>query len=203
MKNQFKHLISLSCLGSLLLGVSQFALAHGYTTEPPSRAYLCSVRNTTELKNTGCGNQVPYDPHSFEAPKGFPEAGPADGVIASAAIAAHSEMDEQSPTRWVKSELKTGKNTFAWYLTVVHSTDSWRYFITKPDWDPSQPLTRDSFDLTPFCVKYENGVRPPVVTEIECDVPKDCSGYHVILAVWDVYDTSNAFYQVSDVNISD
>lgn len=50
MKNQFKHLISLSCLGSLLLGVSQFALAHGYTTEPPSRAYLCSVRNTTELK---------------------------------------------------------------------------------------------------------------------------------------------------------
>lgn len=27
------------------------------------------------------------------------------------------------------------------------------------------------------------------------------NGYHVILAVWDVADTSNAFYNVIDVNL--
>ncbi len=29
----------------------------------------------------------------------------------------------------------------------------------------------------------------------------DRSGYHVILAVWDVADTANAFYNVIDVNL--
>lgn len=33
------------------------------------------------------------------------------------------------------------------------------------------------------------------------NVPTDRNGYHVILAVWDVADTSNAFYNVIDVNL--
>lgn len=33
------------------------------------------------------------------------------------------------------------------------------------------------------------------------NVPNDRNGYHVILAVWDVADTSNAFYNVIDVNL--
>lgn len=33
------------------------------------------------------------------------------------------------------------------------------------------------------------------------NVPTDRSGYHVILAVWDIDDTANAFYQVIDVNL--
>ncbi|TKI83198.1 chitin-binding protein, partial [Bacillus cereus] len=33
------------------------------------------------------------------------------------------------------------------------------------------------------------------------NVPTDRSGYHVILAVWDVADTVNAFYNVIDVNL--
>ena len=33
------------------------------------------------------------------------------------------------------------------------------------------------------------------------NVPTDRSGYHVILAVWDVADTANAFYNVIDVNL--
>ena len=32
-------------------------------------------------------------------------------------------------------------------------------------------------------------------------MPTDRSGYHVILAVWDVADTANAFYNVIDVNL--
>ncbi|WP_321158336.1 lytic polysaccharide monooxygenase, partial [Providencia stuartii] len=33
-------------------------------------------------------------------------------------------------------------------------------------------------------------------------IPTDREGYHVILAIWDVADTNNAFYQVIDVNLS-
>ncbi len=34
------------------------------------------------------------------------------------------------------------------------------------------------------------------------NVPNNRSGYHVILAVWDISDTVNAFYNVIDVNVS-
>jgi chitin-binding protein len=35
----------------------------------------------------------------------------------------------------------------------------------------------------------------------EINVPTDRNGYHVILGVWDVADTPNAFYNVIDVNL--
>ncbi|MGP2688349.1 lytic polysaccharide monooxygenase, partial [Serratia nevei] len=36
----------------------------------------------------------------------------------------------------------------------------------------------------------------------QCNIPADRSGSHVILAVWDIADTANAFYQAIDVNLS-
>ncbi|MFP3600027.1 lytic polysaccharide monooxygenase, partial [Chryseobacterium sp. SIMBA_029] len=33
-------------------------------------------------------------------------------------------------------------------------------------------------------------------------VPANRTGYHIILAVWDVADTTNAFYNVIDVNVT-
>lgn len=32
-------------------------------------------------------------------------------------------------------------------------------------------------------------------------MPTDRNGYHLILAVWEIADTGNAFYQVIDVNL--
>jgi chitin-binding protein len=40
-------------------------------------------------------------------------------------------------------------------------TRNWRYYLTKQDWNPNQPLTRDAFDLNPFCVIDGNMVQPP------------------------------------------
>ena len=34
------------------------------------------------------------------------------------------------------------------------------------------------------------------------DIPANRNGYHVILAVWDIADTVNAFYNVIDVNVN-
>jgi chitin-binding protein len=172
--------------------IADKASAHGYIDGPASRGYLCKTG-----QNTNCG-AVQYEPQSLEAPKGFPAAGPADGKIASA-NGAFPELDQQSATRWTKVNMSSGTNTFHWTLTAAHATTSWKYYITKENWNPNAALTRDSFDLTPFCTVNYNGKQPPFSYSDTCNVPQR-TGYHVILAVWEIADTVNAFYNVIDVN---
>lgn len=74
-------------------------------------------------------------------------------------------------------------------------------FITKPDWQQNKPLTRADFDLKPFCEQYDNGNIPINRVKIDCNIPER-TGYQVILGVWTIADTSNAFYQVIDANMS-
>lgn len=192
------YLKALGSLGVLLFAcicmfvLAEKASAHGYVESPGSRAYLCKLG-----QNSDCGAVI-YEPQSLEAPKGFPAAGPADGKIASAG-GIFPKLDEQSSSRWTKVNMSAGQNTFTWTLTAPHATSSWKYYITKPGWNPNAPLTRDSFDLTPFHSVNYGGVQPPYTYSDTMNVPAR-TGYHVILAVWEIADTANAFYNVIDVN---
>ncbi|WP_455925169.1 lytic polysaccharide monooxygenase [Pseudomonas putida] len=184
--------------------VSQQAAAHGYMSYPPSRAKLCQDR-----LNTDCGG-AQYEPHSVgETLKGFPATGPADGKLASG-IERFGAMDAQSATRWHKTEITEREIAFDWRFTTAHSTTGWEYFITRVGWNPNEPLTRASFDLTPFCTVAFDGGFPTggsnanpgdLAQKHQCTLPADRQGYHVIYGVWTVNDTANAFYNAVDVDI--
>lgn len=182
----------------LMLGLAAplLAMAHGYIDAPKSRAFMCKTQ-----ENAACG-AIQYEPQSVEGPKGFPAAGPADGVIAAAGLTQFAELNVQTPSRWKKVALKTGPNDFSWYFTAGHMTQDWRYYITRQGWNPSQKLSREAFELQPFCV-IKGGFAPVSNTHAthRCTVPADRSGYHVILSTWTIADTGNAFYQVMDVQI--
>ena len=176
--------------------LSTVAFGHGYVSSPEGRSFACK----TGLNN-GCG-AVQYEPQSVEGPDGnprFPIGGPSDGTIAAAGSPAWSELNSQSPSRWYKHDFASGPQTIEWRFTANHTTRDWRYFITKPDWNPAELLNRDQFDLTPFCEVDGGMVRPPMTVSHDCVVPER-EGYHVILAVWDVGDTSASFYNMIDVN---
>lgn len=148
--------------------------------------------------NTGLG-AAQWEPQSIEGPKGFPEAGPPDGQIASAGNARFSELDEQSADRWVTTPISPGRTTVAWTYTAPHRTAGWDYFMTTPGWDPDQPLARSSFEkIAGFT---HDGGLPSARDAHVLDIPADRTGYHVILAVWEVADTANAFYSVIDVDV--
>lgn len=192
--NFLKHgFVAVSILALPLIPAK--VLAHGYVTQPESRAYACKLK-----KNNACGAVV-YEPQSIEAPNGFPQAGPADGQIANAGNALFKELNDQSPNRWTKANISTGVNAFTWHHTARHATKTWRYFITKQGWDSSAALSRNSFDLKPFCTIEGNLKQPEIEVTHQCSVPADRSGYHVILAVWDIADTTNSFYNAIDVQI--
>lgn len=200
----------MSCASSLTLMAAMFAsqqaAAHGYMNSPPSRAYACQ-----QGLNIGCG-PAQYEPQTVgEAPKGFPEFGPADGKIASGGHTSFAPLDAQSANRWHQTEIKDHNIDFSWFYTAAHKTTRWQYFITKGGWNPNLPITRDSFELTPFC-QVENGGGIPIdgsaggngqgKEKHSCSIPTDRSGYHLILGAWTVDDTPAAFYDIVDVNIT-
>lgn len=200
----------MGCASSLTLMAAMFAsqqvAAHGYMNEPPSRAYACRL-----ALNTNCG-PAEYEPQTVgEAPKGFPQFGPADGKIPSGGNAMFSALDAQSATRWHLTEIKDRNTEFSWFYTAAHKSTKWQYFITKAGWNPNLPLTRDDFDATPFCSVEGGGGVPidgaaggngPAAKKHACVIPADRSGQHVILGAWTVDDTAAAFYDVVDVNIT-
>jgi|TARA_B110000914_G_scaffold218490_1_gene225861 predicted carbohydrate-binding protein with CBM5 and CBM33 domain/chitodextrinase len=194
-KKQFAIAIA---VGVAAMGLSVESFSHGYVSQPESRSYLCKLGD-----NTGCG-AIQYEPQSVEGPDGnprFPIGGPADGTIAAAGSPAWSELNAQTPARWSKSDIAAGPNVFTWTFTANHVAGDWRYFITKPDWDQSRPLSRAAFELTPFC-EYSGGMmRPPMSVQHTCEVPSR-QGYQVILSVWDVGDTAASFYSAIDVNFN-
>jgi chitin-binding protein len=169
------------------------AQAHGYVSAPYSRALACKMG-----LNTNCGNIV-FEPQSLEAPKGYPQAGPVDGKIASAG-GAFPQLDQQTFGRWYKNEISPGPLRIDWTYTAPHSTAQWRYYITKQSWDPSGPLERNDFEL--ISTIAHNGTAASNNKVHTISIPANRSGYHVVLAVWDVADTANAFYNVIDVNIT-
>ncbi|MED2879904.1 lytic polysaccharide monooxygenase [Bacillus thuringiensis] len=176
--------------------IPQNAYAHGFVEKPGSRSALCSP--TYGALNVNCGS-VMYEPQSLEAPKGFPQGGPVDGQIASAGGKFGGILDQQTANRWFKNTITGGENTFTWKYTAPHLTSKWHYYITKKGWNPNKALTRADFE--PIGTVQHDGSAASNNLTHKINVPTDRSGYHVILAVWDVADTANAFYNVIDVNL--
>lgn len=182
--------------GALALTVSTsvpLAYGHGYTTSPTSRAKHCA--NGT-VQNCG---QIQWEPQSTEGPKGFPGAGPADGKLCSAGLGQFAQLDDQRGGAWPTTQLSSGASyAFKWRLTAPHSTTDFKYYITKQGWNQNVPLTRSALELQPFLTVPMNGGRPANDLTHNGTLPSR-TGRHMILAVWTINDTANAFYQCSDV----
>nr|WP_315029748.1 lytic polysaccharide monooxygenase [uncultured Chryseobacterium sp.] len=196
----FPVLLMLAILVPSLLHVS----AHGYVMSPASRGYQGSLDKAALGYSTAFGiyGSVINEPGSLEAPKGFPLAGPADGKIASAngSIGGDMTLDIQTANRWKKTNITTGVNAFIWKYLAYHATAKWHYYMTKQGWDPNKPLTRQNLEL--IGTVAHNGTPPQDNVSHQISVPANRTGYHIILAVWDVADTTNAFYNVIDVNVT-
>ncbi|MEV5965697.1 lytic polysaccharide monooxygenase [Kribbella sp. NPDC051952] len=184
--------------GALALMVSTsvpLAYGHGYTTTPISRAKHCA--NGT-VQNCGA---IQWEPQSTEGPKGFPALGPSDGLLCSAGLSQFHELDDQRGGAWPATQLTAGAAyTFSWHLTAAHATTDFKYYMTKQGWDQNAPLTRSALDLNPFLTVDMDGTRPPSDVSHPGTLPSGRTGRHMILAVWTIEDTGNAFYQCSDVN---
>lgn len=185
-------------VGLAIAGVSMFATSsassHGYTDNPISRQKLCANGTVT-----GCGN-IQWEPQSVEGPKGFPAAGPADGKICSGGNSQFAQLDDPRGGGWPATKVTAGQGfSFRWQFTARHATSDFRYYITKNGWDPTKPLTRASLESQPFMTVPYGNQQPPSTLTHQGTIPTQKTGKHIILSVWNVADTTNAFYACSDV----
>jgi chitin-binding protein len=183
--------IAVGVIGGML--APSAASAHGYIMGDTLTARVALTANADR-------GPIQYEPQSLEAPKGYPETGPADGQLASAGNKSAAKLDEQSAERWVKNDVGTGTVKVDWKFTAPHKTSQWRYFMTRADWDPNDKLQRSDFEL--IGTVTHDGTPASTNPVHTITIPEDRTGYHVIYAVWDIADTSNAYYNVIDVNVT-
>ncbi|MCX5412375.1 lytic polysaccharide monooxygenase [Streptomyces sp. NBC_00059] len=189
---------SAAVIGLAIAGVSMFATgsasSHGYTDSPISRQKLCANGTVTN-----CGN-IQWEPQSVEGPKGFPAAGPADGKICAGGNSQFAQLDDPRGGAWPATKVTAGQGySFRWQFTARHSTSDFRYYITKNGWDSTKPLTRAALESQPFMTVPYGNQQPPATLTHQGTIPTQKTGKHIILAVWNVADTTNAFYSCSDV----
>ncbi|MGW4892591.1 lytic polysaccharide monooxygenase auxiliary activity family 9 protein [Kitasatospora sp. NPDC004240] len=169
------------------------ALSHGYITTPPSRAALCGAGVVTN-----CGD-IRWEPQSVEGPKGFPTRGPADGTICAGGNSRFAQLDDPRGGAWPTNKVTAGQSqTFTWKFTARHSTTNFRYYLTKPGYDATQKVTRANLELAPFLTVPYRG-QPPSTLSHAATMPTGRTGHHVVVAVWEIADTANAFYSCIDV----
>jgi predicted carbohydrate-binding protein with CBM5 and CBM33 domain len=184
--------VGLAIAGVSLVGTGS-ASSHGYTDQPLSRQKLCANGTVTN-----CGN-IQWEPQSVEGPKGFPSGGPADGQLCSGGLSQFAQLNDQRNGAWPTTKVTSGASyNFRWQFTARHATTDFKYYITKAGWNANAPLTRAALDTQPFLTVPYNNAQPPATLSHSGKLPAR-TGRHMILAVWTIADTANAFYSCSDV----
>ncbi len=190
---------------------SSVAPLHGTVSEPASRGYIYlpewqahGLESGKFFPATSAGRSDPFAPD--DVPNDTP---PADGKIASAGQDFAAELDRPG-SNWQKHSVSAGQRLpITWGFHAPHKTRRWNYFITREGWDPSAPLSRAQFEPTPFH-QVQNHQQP--YWSADSLIPENPTrhdlvlpsrrGYHVLLSVWEVADTSKAFYQVIDLDFT-
>ena len=204
----FKSTLFAACLAVVGLSVCDMTTVDAHADVTISRGRKCR-----EGLNTGCG-QIQYEPWSLEYTKGYPGSGPPDGQLGAAGHPRapgtggtpgidFTPLNAQTSDRWHKTPASAGSQIqFVWRYNAVHRSNGYKYFITRNGWNQNAPLTRASFESTPFCSVPGNGSMPPTLVTNTCTIPSDRSGYHIVMAIWEVADTSEAFYNMIDLQVS-
>ncbi|CNI01899.1 lytic polysaccharide monooxygenase [Yersinia pekkanenii] len=193
------------------------SLFHSHIFSPASRAYFAwqaGLLNLGQLNQRESGKFFPATAANLQdvyAPSDVVSAlPPPDGKIASG-NQDNGEFLDKPGTHWDKHDVLSGEVIpVIWGFGTPHLTRRWNYFMTRTDWNPNLPLSRAQFEHTPF-YQVQLHEQPTWVTGVkDALTPSDPthhdvilptrSGYHVLLAVWEVADTGNAFYQVIDLN---
>ena len=192
--------------------LTQLIYAHGSFESPVSRVYKCFLEGPENPQTAPCedmiaigGTQPLYDwmeVNQFEANGQHLSLIP-DGTLCAGGRDKYRGLN-QARTDWVASSPRynaKGQMEFVYFAWAPHSTDYFRFYITKDSYDPTQPLRWEDLEA-PFCE----------ITEVEqvnmryhmtCPSPGNKTGKHIIYNIWQRDLSPEAFYACIDVDFGD
>ncbi|GGX26527.1 chitin-binding protein [Streptomyces malachitofuscus] len=181
------------------------ASAHGSMGDPVSRVAQCYAEGPESPRSAACkaavaagGTQALYDWNGIrigDAGGRHQELIP-DGKLCSAGNEAFKGLD-LARADWPATSVKSGSYTFKYRVTAPHK-GTFKVYITKPGYDPSQPLAWDDLDLAnPVATSTDPAASGGFYT-FSGSLPER-SGKQLLYAVWQRSDSPEAFYSCSDV----
>ncbi|MFR9798721.1 lytic polysaccharide monooxygenase [Streptomyces sp. MS06] len=200
----------------MALPFAQRAEAHGSMISPASRTYACyqdGLQPSGEIDpvNPACaaavavsGTQPFYDWYGVlrsdggGRTRGFIP----DGQLCSGGSPKYAGLDIPSAD-WPTQNLRAGSDFDFVYAAWVPHPGSFRLYITKQGFDPTEPLRWDDLESAPFLTVDPE---PPLTDgsyHLRGHLPDGLTGRHVIYSVWQRSDSTETFYNCSDVFLGD
>ncbi|MFJ7102842.1 lytic polysaccharide monooxygenase auxiliary activity family 9 protein [Streptomyces albogriseolus] len=181
------------------------AAAHGSMGDPVSRVFQCFGEGPESPTSEACkaavaagGTQALYDWNGVrigDAGGRHQELIP-DGKLCSAGNEAFRGLD-LARADWLATSVSSGEHTFKYRVTAPHK-GTFTVYITKPGYDPAQPLAWDDLDLAnPVATSTDPAAVDGFYT-FSGTLPER-SGRQLLYAVWQRSDSPEAFYSCSDV----
>ncbi|WP_328656720.1 lytic polysaccharide monooxygenase auxiliary activity family 9 protein [Streptomyces sp. NBC_00334] len=182
------------------------ASAHGSMGDPVSRVSQCHAEGPENPKSAACkaavaagGTQALYDWNGIRignAAGKHRELIP-DGKLCSANDPAFKGMD-LARADWPATSVSSGAYTFKYRVTAPHK-GTFKVYVTKPGYDPAQPLGWGDLDLSAPVATATDPVASGGFYTFSGTLPER-SGKHLLYAVWQRSDSPEAFYSCSDVS---
>ncbi|WP_449350221.1 lytic polysaccharide monooxygenase auxiliary activity family 9 protein [Streptomyces shaanxiensis] len=181
------------------------AAAHGSLGDPVSRVSQCYAEGPESPKSDACraavaggGTQALYDWNGIrigDAGGRHQELIP-DGRLCSANNDEFKGLD-LARADWPATSVRSGSYTFKYRVTAPHK-GTFKIYLTKPGYDPAQPLAWDDLDLSHPVATATDPVASGGFYTFSGTLPER-SGKQLLYAVWQRSDSPEAFYSCSDV----
>jgi len=204
-------LLAVSTAIGVLVLTPMVAAAHGATTSPGSRTYLCyqdGLQSGGDLKpqNAECakavatgGTQPLYDWFGVLRSDGAGRTSGfiPDGGLCGGGTTKYAPYDVPG-NDWPATRLTSGAPFTVHYNAWAAHPGTFRLYVTKDGYDPTKPLAWSDLESTPFSTWSET--TPNGSGEYYWDVTLPTkTGRHIIYSVWARSDSQETFYGCADV----
>ncbi|MET7734071.1 lytic polysaccharide monooxygenase [Streptomyces sp. NPDC005402] len=192
-------------VGLAPLALTVPAAAHGSMGDPVSRVSQCYAEGPESPRSDACGaavaaggTQALYDWNGIrigDANGRHQELIP-DGRLCSANNDEFKGLD-LARADWPATSVRSGSYTFRYRVTAPHK-GTFTVYLTKPGYDPTQPLAWNDLDLSNPVATATDPVATGGFYTFSGTLPER-SGRQLLYAVWQRSDSPEAFYSCSDV----
>ncbi|MER5961157.1 lytic polysaccharide monooxygenase [Streptomyces sp. NPDC002057] len=196
---------ALSAAAALVSLTPTTASAHGAVFNPVSRVAACYAEGPETPRSQVCkdlvadsGTQPLYDWNEVNIANaaGRHQAVIPDGKLCSANREKYRALD-WARTDWPATAVAAGSFDFKVRVTAAHA-GTMTVYITKPGFDPTQPLKWSDLDATPVAVHNTSRTATDGFYNFTGTLPAR-TGRHIVYKVWQRNDSPEAFYSCSDV----
>ncbi|AGZ43341.1 lytic polysaccharide monooxygenase auxiliary activity family 9 protein [Actinoplanes friuliensis] len=182
------------------------SLAHGAPTSPISRTAACATNGeqsgsaackaALQANGRGFGN---FDNLRVPNVNGKDKQFIPDGNLCSGDLPEFQGLDLPR-TDWPTTKVNAGANLPIRYAGTIPHQGTFRIYLTKQGYDPTEPLGWDDLGASPISTVQDPPLRSGAY-RMSAKLPKDRSGRHVLYVVWQTSSTPDTYYSCSDLQI--